>query len=326
MSDIKITNINGKDLKYLSLEIKENVGVITINNPPVNALSEQAYTEVGDIFEYVNSRDDIWVCIFRAEGKTYPVGLDVHGFLDNIANDRQLESAETFYRSTLAVYNCRVPVISAVQGFALGGGLCYAAGSDFIIAAEGAKFGFPEVKLGVVGGGAHLPRLVPPIVSRNMMFTGEFISAEDLYKFGGITQIVPREKLDEAAMILHEEYYASQFNAAKQQESIKPWSELAEEYRESCRLKADYRELIKRAYNNNSEIKPDNLIECLAQMEHRRWCVEKVFNGWSYGANRNDQSKTNPLLTKWENLSETDKEYNREDTRKFIKSVGINKN
>jgi hypothetical protein len=61
-------------------------------------------------------------------------------------------------------------------------------------------------------------------------------------------------------------------------------------------------------------------------MEHRRWCVEKVFNGWSYGANRNDQSKTNPLLTKWENLSETDKEYNREDTRKFIKSVGINKN
>jgi enoyl-CoA hydratase/carnithine racemase len=199
LSDIKITNINGKDLKYLSLEIKENVGVITINNPPVNALSEQAYTEVGDIFEYVNSRDDIWVCIFRAEGKTYPVGLDVHGFLDNIANDRQLESAETFYRSTLAVYNCRVPVISAVQGFALGGGLCYAAGSDFIIAAEGAKFGFPEVKLGVVGGGAHLPRLVPPIVSRNMMFTGEFISAEDLYKFGGITQIVPREKLDEAA-------------------------------------------------------------------------------------------------------------------------------
>lgn len=138
--------------------------------------------------------------------------------------------------------------------------------------------------------------------------------------------VIVNEKLDEAAMILHEEYYASQFNAAKQQESIKPWSELAEEYRESCRLKADYRELIKRAYNNNPEIKPENLIECLAQMEHRRWCVEKVFNGWSYGAIRNDQIKTNPLLTKWENLSETDKEYNREDTRKFIKSIGINKN
>lgn len=199
MSNIKkITNINGKEMKYLSLEIKENVGVITIDNPPVNALNEQAYTEVAEMFEYVNQIDEIWVCIFQAAGKTYPVGLDVHTFPDNIAKDRQLESAEIFYRSVLAIYNCRVPVISAVQRFALGGGLSYAASSDFIIATEGSKFGFPEVKLGVVGGGAHMPRLVPQIVSRNMMFTGEFISAEDLYKFGGITQIVPPEKLDEA--------------------------------------------------------------------------------------------------------------------------------
>lgn len=195
----KITNINGKEIKYLSLEIKENVGIVTINNPPVNALCEQAFTEVAEMFEYVSTVDDIWVCIFRADGKTYPVGLDVSSFLDNIATGRQEESAQIFYRSTLAVYNCRVPVISAVQGYALGGGCCYAIGSDFIIAAEGAKFGFPEVKLGVVGGGAHLPRIVPPMVSRNMMFTGEFISAEDLMKFGGVTSIVPKEKLDEAA-------------------------------------------------------------------------------------------------------------------------------
>lgn len=195
----KITNINGKEMKYLSLQIKENIGIVTINNPPVNALSEPCFTEVAEMFEYINTVDDIWVCILRAEGKTYPVGLDISSFLDNIATGRQEESAQTFYRSTEAVYDCRVPVISAVQGYCLGGGCCYAIGSDFIIAAEGAQFGFPEVKLGVIGGGAHLPRIVPPIVSRNMMFTGEFISAEDLIKFGGVTSIVPREKLDEAA-------------------------------------------------------------------------------------------------------------------------------
>lgn len=194
-----INNINGKEMKYLSLEIKENIGIITINNPPVNVLTEEVYTEVGEIFEYVNQIDEIWVVIFRAEGKSYPVGLDVSSFKTNIATGRQEESAQIFYKSTLAVYNCRVPVISAVHGYALGGGLCYAAGSDFIIAAEGAQFGFPEVKLGVIGGGAHLPRIVPTMISRNMMFTGEFITAEELEKFGGLTRIVPQEQLDEAA-------------------------------------------------------------------------------------------------------------------------------
>ncbi len=202
----KITSINGKEMKYVTLEIKENVGIVTIDNPPVNALSEPCYTEVGEVFEYINTVEDIWVCILRAAGKTYPVGLDISGFLDNIAKDRQEESANIFYHSTEAIYECRVPVISAVHGYCLGGGCCYAICSDFIIAAEGAKFGFPEVKLGVVGGGAHLPRIVPPIISRNMMYTGEFISAEELIKLGGLTSIVPREKLDEVvwekAMVL----------------------------------------------------------------------------------------------------------------------------
>jgi enoyl-CoA hydratase len=195
----RINSINGKEMQRVILEIKENVGIVTINNPPLNILTEEVYTEVGVVFEYVNTVDEIWVVILRAEGKSFPVGLDVNSFKTNIQTNRQLESANIFYRSTESVYNCRVPVISVVQGSALGGGLCYAAGSDFIIAAEGAKFGFPEVNLGVIGGGAHLPRIVPPILTREMMFTGKFISAEELIKFGGLTQIVPLEQLDEAA-------------------------------------------------------------------------------------------------------------------------------
>ncbi len=195
----KITNIKGRELEFISLEIKENIGLVTINNPPLNILTEQVYTEVGIMFDYINEVDEVWVVIFRAEGKSYPVGLDAAAFKTNMVTGRQVESAQIFYQSTCSVYDCRVPVISAVHGHALGGGLCYAAGSDFIIAAEGSKFGFPEVNLGVIGGGAHLPRIVPPMVVRNMMFTGEFITAEELIKFGGITSIVPREKLDEAA-------------------------------------------------------------------------------------------------------------------------------
>lgn len=195
----KITNIDGLELEFISMEIKNNIGIVTINNPPLNILTEQVYTEIRKMFDHINIIDDVWVVILRAEGKSYPVGLDASAFKTNMVTGRQIESAQIFYRSTCSVYNCRVPVISAVHGFALGGGLCYAAGSDFVIAAEGAKFGFPEVNLGVVGGGAHLPRLVPPMIVRNMMFTGEFITAEELLKFGGITSIVPQEKLDETA-------------------------------------------------------------------------------------------------------------------------------
>lgn len=195
----KITNINGQELEFISMEIKENIGIVTLNNPPLNILTEEVYTEVGLMFDYINLVDEVWVVILRAEGKSFPVGLDASAFKTNRVTGRQIESAQIFYRSTCSVYNCRVPVISAVHGFALGGGFCYAAGSDFIIAAAGSKFGFPEVNLGVVGGGAHLPRIVPPMVVRNMMFTGEFITAEDLLQFGGITSIVPREELDGAA-------------------------------------------------------------------------------------------------------------------------------
>lgn len=194
-----ISEINGHKLEFLSLEIRENIGIVTMNNPPLNILTEQVYTEVGIVFDHINEVDDIWVLILRAEGKSYPVGLDVKSFRENMSTGRQVSSATIFYNSTVSVYNCRVPVISAVHGSALGGGLCYAAGSDFIIAAEGSKFGFPEVKLGVIGGGAHLPRLVPPMIVRNLMFTGEFLTAEEMLKYGGITSIVPRDKLDEAA-------------------------------------------------------------------------------------------------------------------------------
>lgn len=197
----KITNVHGKELKYLSLEIKENIGIITINRPPMNILTEETYTEVGNIFDYVNELlDKIYVVIFRAETKSYPVGLDVSSFKTNIQTGRQVESANIFYKSTLSVYNCKVPVISAVHGNCLGGGLCYAAGSDFIISTSGAKFGIPEVKLSVVGGSCHLSRLVPHMVMRYMAYTGTFLTAEEMRGYGAVIKVVPnKETLDKQA-------------------------------------------------------------------------------------------------------------------------------
>jgi enoyl-CoA hydratase/carnithine racemase len=106
---------------------------------------------------------------------------------------------EVYYDGARALYDLRVPLICAVHGHCLGGGLCYPAGSDISIAAEGTLFGIPEVNLCVTGGSGHLARILPQQVMRNMAYTGKFMTSEELLLFGGLTMVVPAENLIDAA-------------------------------------------------------------------------------------------------------------------------------
>lgn len=107
-----------------------------------------------------------------------------------------------YYDGAQALYDLRVPLICAVHGHCLGGGLCYPAGADITIAVRGTQFGAPEAKLGVVGGCGHLARILPPQIQRDMSYCGTFITAEELYeKYGGVTQVVDQlEQLMPTAM------------------------------------------------------------------------------------------------------------------------------
>jgi enoyl-CoA hydratase len=190
-------------MEFVSLEVKEDhIGVVTINRPPVNAINAQAYQEITDTFHSINERDDIRVVVFRAEGeKAFIAGNDLNEFLTmtpNNAGERMRKVRESFW----SVYDCRVPVIGAINGHAPGTGLAYAAVCDILVASENATFSLPEINVGVMGGAKHLSRLVPQMVVRYMHYTGESMSAGEMKQYGAILEVVPKDQLLETAIAI----------------------------------------------------------------------------------------------------------------------------
>ena len=101
-----------------------------------------------------------------------------------------------------AVYECSVPVIAAVQGFCVGGGVGLVGNADIVVASDDAFFGVPEVKQGALGAATHMARLVPQHLMRTLYFTARTIKAVDLVQHGSVYEVVPREELDAAALAL----------------------------------------------------------------------------------------------------------------------------
>jgi enoyl-CoA hydratase len=106
------------------------------------------------------------------------------------------------YDTFAAVYDCPVPVISAVHGYCLGGGIGIAGASDLVLASDDATFGLPEIDRGAMGGATHAMRMFGMQRARHMLLTGESLSAQEAYRLGGVFAVVPREKLRDAALEL----------------------------------------------------------------------------------------------------------------------------
>ena len=194
-----IEQVGDTTLTKVRLEIEDHIGMITLHNPPVNVADGELQHDMLAVCEHINHDDDIWVCILRSDQKTFCVGVDVNRFKQSVVDRDITNQQEVFLDGALALYNLRVPLICAVHGHCLGGGLCYPASSDIVIAAEGTKFGIPEITLSVVGGTGHLGRLVPPMIMRNMGFTGSYITAEQMALYGGVTQVVPKDEVLDVA-------------------------------------------------------------------------------------------------------------------------------
>lgn len=188
-------------LEQVFLEVEDHIGIITLHNPPVNAASGTVQEELLMLCDYINHDDYIWVCIMHSDLKTFCVGVDIKRFQKSI-DDRDVTNVqEVYYDGALALYELRVPLICAVHGHCLGGGMCYPAGADITIAVKDTLFGAPEAKLSVVGGSGHLGRILPPQIQRDMCYCGTFMTAEQLKAYGGVTQVVDtKEELMPAAM------------------------------------------------------------------------------------------------------------------------------
>lgn len=190
----------------LLYEKKETIGILTINRPEkMNALSNQLISELKTVLDTVEQDDKLRVLIFTGAGdKAFVAGADIHELL---IRDAQIGRKVSKERQDLfsRIENLAVPVIAAVNGYALGGGLELALACSIRICSDRAKFGAPEVKLGIIpgdGGTQRLPRLVGLGRAMEMILSGDFIDAQEAYRIGLVNKVVPHEELMEKTLEL----------------------------------------------------------------------------------------------------------------------------
>jgi enoyl-CoA hydratase len=178
------------------------IAEIIVNNPPVNALPVAGWFELARQVTDAGGNPEVRVVILRAEGRGYNAGVDIKEMQRTEGFAALLGVNRGCFEAFKAVYECAVPVIAAVHGFCLGGGIGLVANSDVIIAADDATFGLPEVERGALGAATHLSRLVPQHKMRAMVYTAATATAAELHHFGSVHAMVPRAELREAALAL----------------------------------------------------------------------------------------------------------------------------
>jgi enoyl-CoA hydratase len=182
-------------------EIRGRTGFITLNRPKqLNALNDQLMNELGQALLAFDVDDDIGCMVITGTEKAFAAGADIGAMKDWTYMD--VYKSEYITRNWEALRRVRKPVIAAVAGYALGGGCELAMMCDFIIAAETAKFGQPEIKIGIIpgaGGTQRLPRAVSKAKAMDMCLTGRMMDAAEAERAGLVSRVVPADKLiDEA--------------------------------------------------------------------------------------------------------------------------------
>ncbi|MGE0501672.1 MAG: enoyl-CoA hydratase-related protein [Rhizobiaceae bacterium] len=188
--------------KYEDLKFElgaDGVAVVRLGRPPVNAVDRDMYIEIAELFSDIDQIGDVRAVVLAGEGKHFCGGND----LDEFATMTPENGVERMWRvreAFFAIAECKVPVVGAVQGVALGTGLAIAGSCDFVVAASTARFGLPELTVGVMGGARHLARIAPEPLVRRMFFTGEHLLAADFKNAGGCVVVCEPGELMEKAL------------------------------------------------------------------------------------------------------------------------------
>jgi enoyl-CoA hydratase len=184
----------------ISQEVDEaGIAEVVMDNPPVNALTVAGWFELADVVRSLGEDPEVRVVILRAEGRGFNAGVDIKEMQATEGYAALIGANRGCYAAFAAVYECAVPVIAAVNGFCLGGGIGLVGNADVIIAASDATFGLPEVDRGALGAATHLARLVPQHKMRAMVYTSATATADELHHYGSVLRVVPPDELREAA-------------------------------------------------------------------------------------------------------------------------------
>src|SRR5262245_20777438 len=192
----------------ITTQITDGVAEVVVDCPPVNALTVAGWFELADQVTAAGRDAEVRAVVLRAEGRGFNAGVDIKEKQPTEGFDALIAANTGCYAAFAAVYECAVPVIAAVHGFCLGGGIGLVGNSDIIIASDDATFGLPEVDRGALGAATHLARLVPQHKMRAMVYTSATATAAELHAFGSVLQVVPRDELRGAARAVAEQIAA----------------------------------------------------------------------------------------------------------------------
>ena len=177
----------------------DGIAEVVQNCPPVNALTVAEWFELADSVRRLGEDPTVRVVILRAEGRGFNAGVDIKEMQNTDGFGALIGANKGCYAAFAAVYDCPVPVVAAVNGFCVGGGIGLVGNADVIVASDDAFFGLPEVDRGALGAATHLSRLVPQHKMREMVYTSANATAQQLHEWGSVSRVVPREQLLEAA-------------------------------------------------------------------------------------------------------------------------------
>lgn len=176
------------------------IAEVVMDVPPVNALTVRHWHDLADAVREAGEDPATRVVVLRAEGRGFNAGVDIKEIQASEGHRALVGANRGCYAAFAAVYDCGVPVIAAVHGFCLGGGVGLAGNADIVVASDDAYFGLPEVDRGALGAATHLARLVPQHLMRAMVYTCRTVTAAELRAFGSVLEVAPRDKLRELAL------------------------------------------------------------------------------------------------------------------------------
>ncbi|MGV9453927.1 enoyl-CoA hydratase family protein [Streptomyces sp. NPDC003635] len=180
---------------------EKGIRLVTVDHPPVNALPVNGWYALADAIRAAGRDPGTRCVVLAAAGRGFNAGVDIKE-IQSHGQGALLGANRGCFAAFSAVYDCEVPVVAAVQGFCLGGGIGLVGNADAIVASEDATFGLPELDRGALGAATHLARLVPQHLMRTLYFTSRTATAAELHRHGSVWRVVPREQLRQAALEL----------------------------------------------------------------------------------------------------------------------------
>ena len=186
----------------MGIEVSAGDGIaeVVLDYPPVNALPAQGWFDLAAAVTSAGQEPTTRAVILAAEGRGFCAGVDIKEMQRTAGHAALIGANRGCYAAFAAVHDCAVPVIAAVHGFCLGGGVGLAGSADIVIASDDATFGLPEVDRGALGAATHLSRLVPQQLMRTMVYTCRTVTAQQLLGFGTVLDVVPAAELRAAAL------------------------------------------------------------------------------------------------------------------------------